>query len=140
MHESSSAGLGCSLFMLTEHSPRVLFTAEPAPPSQVAPIHDYQVSVFCAAAVPVTALTVPSRSTDFQSCMQTLLDQLCTLGAAGAPLLVEAYGAGGDRARQAFAAVEFAQCPGDPSGQAVLDAWNVVKKSKEFNDPSTAWR
>ncbi len=75
-----------------------------------------------------------------RSVPQVLLDELCVLGAAGAPLLVEAFAAGGDPARLAYAAWMDPSCPGDSTGQAVLDAFDVMWETTEFSDPATAWR
>lgn len=72
--------------------------------------------------------------------MQALADQLCTLGAAAAPLLAKAFAAGGDEARRALAAVKQGACPGNPDGLAPWDAWYVLVASKEFKDPATSLR
>lgn len=70
---------------------------------------------------------------------QALLGMLCVQGAAGAPLLVQSFAAGGDEARRAYATRLDLQCPDDDTGQAILDAFNVVFRTKEFNDPTTGW-
>ena len=67
-----------------------------------------------------------------------MLNLVCTLGAAGAPLLAKALAAGGDEARHAVAVIFADECPGQPDTQPIDDAADVLMWSRELSDPRTA--
>ncbi|PRW45069.1 von Hippel-Lindau disease tumor suppressor beta alpha domain [Chlorella sorokiniana] len=69
---------------------------------------------------------------------QEMLNLVCTLGAAGAPLLVKALAAGGDEARLAVAVMFADECPGLPDTQPLVDATDVLIYTREFSDPQPA--
>lgn len=70
--------------------------------------------------------------------IQDMLNLVCTLGAAGAPLLVKAFEAGGDEARHAVAVLFDSECPGADQ-QPLSDAGDMLMWTREFSDPRTAW-
>lgn len=64
-------------------------------------------------------------------------EELCSLGVAAGPLLLDSFMEGGQAARVAMAMHSLIEC-GNASSAAMEDAWRAFRASEELNDPDVA--